>query len=152
MDHFKNDSSFRAAGQCLCAAVRFIVHGPLRDVIVCHCRDCRRWHGHVFAATAVKRDDLAVIQTGTLRWFTVPGDQPLPLRGFCSNCGSSLFWDAPERETISIAAGTLNSPTGLRTVAHIFTACAGDYEVLLDDGLPHHSHAAPSDLLKESFT
>jgi len=38
-----------------------------------------------------------------------------------------LFWDAPDRETISIAAGTLDEPTGLRTVAQIYTSSAGDY-------------------------
>jgi len=41
--------------------------------------------------------------------------------------GSSLFWDAPEGETISIAAGTLDLPTGLKTVEQIYTADASDY-------------------------
>jgi hypothetical protein len=48
-------------------------------------------------------------------------------RGFCVLCGSSLFWDAPDRETISIAAGTLDEPTGLRTTAQIYAESHGDY-------------------------
>jgi hypothetical protein len=38
-----------------------------------------------------------------------------------------LFWDAPDRETICIAAGTLDEPTGLKTIGQIYTAQAGDY-------------------------
>ena len=33
----------------------------------------------------------------------------------------------PRRATISITAGTLDAPTGLRTVKHIYTADAGDW-------------------------
>jgi hypothetical protein len=40
---------------------------------------------------------------------------------------SSLFWEAPGRDTISFAAGALDSPTGLKTVRDIYTEFAGDY-------------------------
>jgi hypothetical protein len=62
-----------------------------------------------------------------LRWIDSPESSTDARRGFCGECGSSLFWDAPDRETISIAAGTLDLPTGLRTVKHIYTASASDY-------------------------
>jgi len=35
-----------AIGGCLCQAVRYEIHGPLRDVIACHCTQCRRTSGH----------------------------------------------------------------------------------------------------------
>ncbi len=35
-----------------------------------------------------------------------------------------------------IMAGTMDSPTGLETVAHIFVGDAGDYYDIPDDGLP----------------
>jgi hypothetical protein len=63
-------------------------------------------------------------------------------RGFCGECGSSLFWDPPGRDTISIAAGSLDSATGLRTGAHWFVSQAGDYYELPDDGLPRHGGSA----------
>jgi hypothetical protein len=63
-------------------------------------------------------------------------------RGFCSECGSSLFWDAPGRPTVSIAAGTLDGTTGLRTTAHWYVSQAADYYELPADGLPHHAHSA----------
>ncbi len=42
------------------------------------------------------------------------------------------------RDTISVAAGTLDSPTGLRRAAHWYTAQAGDYYEIPDDGLPRN--------------
>jgi len=62
----------------------------------------------------------------------------MPRRGFCAECGSSLFWDAPGRETISIAAGALDEPTSLRLLGHVYVSQAGDYYELPDDGLPRH--------------
>ena len=38
-----------------------------------------------------------------------------------------MFWEAPGRETVSIAAGALDMPTGLRTVGQIYTEQAGDW-------------------------
>ena len=48
-------------------------------------------------------------------------------RGFCGICGSSLFWSLIDGDTISIAAGSLEQPTGLKTTINIFTQDAGDY-------------------------
>ena len=39
-------------GSCLCGAVRFEVHGPLRPVLACHCIQCRRQTGNYMSATA----------------------------------------------------------------------------------------------------
>ena len=132
----------RASGCCLCGAVRYEVRGPLRDVLLCHCRECRRWSGHVFAATAARRDDLILIESGGLRWVAGPESESEARRGFCGECGSSLFWDAPARDTISIAAGTLAEPTGLRLLGHVYVSHAGDYYDLPPDGLPRYERLA----------
>jgi hypothetical protein len=124
----------RATGRCLCGAVRYEVNGPLRDVTLCHCGECRRWHGHVCAATSVRSEHLRFVTDSGLRWIDSPQSAAHARRGFCGDCGSSLFWDAPDRDTISIAAGTLDPPTGLRTVRQIYTEDAGDYYEL--DRLP----------------
>jgi hypothetical protein len=47
-----------------------------------------------------------------------------------------LFWDAPGRETISIAAGTLDGDTELRVTGHIYVSHRAAYDDLPDDGLP----------------
>lgn len=130
------------SGGCLCGAVRYTVRGPLRGVLICHCVDCRRWHGHTAAMTSARRGDLVVSAPDLVRWFTVAGHGPRPRRGFCPECGSSVFWDAPERATIGITAGTLDQPTGLQSIGHIYVSHAADYERLVDDGLPHRAEAA----------
>jgi hypothetical protein len=131
-------SGGHAVGQCLCGAVRYEVHGPLRDVLLCHCVECRRWSGHVFAATSARREHLHVLQSDGLRWVASPESESDARRGFCGECGSSLFWDAPARDTVSIAAGTLDQPTGLRLLGHVYVSQAGDYYELPEDGLPRY--------------
>jgi hypothetical protein len=126
-------------GGCLCGAVRFEVRGPLRDVLICHCEECRRWNGHAAACTAARREDLVLLEDSTLRWIESPRSDAHARRGFCGQCGSSLFWDAPERPTVSIMAGTLDAPTGIRTISHWYVSQTGDYYDLPDDGLPRHA-------------
>jgi hypothetical protein len=111
-------------GGCLCGAVRYRVNGPLRDVFVCHCSVCARTHGGPACYSACERDDLELTESRTLRWHAHDGAE----RGFCGECGGRLFWSRPDRTTVSIAAGSLDRPTGLRTARHIFVDDAGDWE------------------------
>lgn len=119
-------------GGCLCGGVRYRVSGPMRPVVNCHCGQCRRTHGHFAAYTDTAREDLALTAEATLRWYE---STPRIRRGFCTGCGASLFWERMDGPTVGIAAGTLDGPTGLSTVGHIYVADAGDYYVV-DDGLP----------------
>lgn len=117
------------SGGCLCGAVRYEARGPLRDVVICHCGRCRRTHGHVGAYTEVASEDLALLEDRGLGWYIADGRE----RGFCRECGASLFWRRAGGGSTSIAAGTLDEPTGLRTVAHIFVDSKGDYYELADE-------------------
>jgi hypothetical protein len=127
-----------SSGGCLCGAVRYEVNGPLRDVVVCHCSRCLRTHGHAAAYSSCARSDLALVRDAQLRWYEADDRA----RGFCASCGASLFWSAAGRDSISIAAGTLDQPTGLKTVAHIHTRDRADYYEIdgeverFADGLP----------------
>ena len=71
-----------------------------------------------------------------LRWIASPESDAHARRGFCGECGSSLFWDAPGRDYVAIAAGSLDGDTGLRVAGHWFTSQKGDWYELPDDGLP----------------
>lgn len=133
-----------ATGGCLCGAVKYEVRGPLRDVVVCHCSKCRRFHGDRASYSRVMRDDLVLIEDRGLKWYrSVTDETPDVHRGFCSECGSSLFWDARQSDGISIAAGTLDQPTGLKTIAHIWMEQGGDY-YQLSDGLPQYQQRKES--------
>ncbi len=126
----------RGTGRCLCGAVTYEVRGPLRDVVLCHCVECRRWAGSVGAFAATRTEDLVISETESLRWIDSPDSARHARRAFCIDCGSSLFWQAAGGERVGIAAGTLDRPTGLAIAAHIYTHQAGDWDELPDDGLP----------------
>jgi hypothetical protein len=130
-----------ATGSCLCGAVSYEVAGPLQEVLICHCEECRRWHGHVSATAAADKGDLELVEQRGLRWINSPRSDAGARRGFCRECGSSLFWDAPGLETISIAAGTLDPPTGLHVAGHWYVSQAGDYYEIPEDGLPQHGRS-----------
>jgi hypothetical protein len=114
----------RSAGGCLCGAVRYEVAGPLRDVVICHCAMCRKTHGHVGAYTSAPRHALHLLEARGLRWYR---SSNFARRGFCGECGGSLFWERDASDVVSIAAGTLDAPTGLTTALQIFVDSAGDY-------------------------
>jgi hypothetical protein len=117
------------SGGCLCGAVRFEVHGSLRPIVMCHCTQCRRVTGHLMAATAARRADLRLLSAGELRWYDSSAQAR---RGFCGRCGSTLFWEARDRNYLSIAAGTLDDASGLTIACHIFVADKGAYYDITD--------------------
>lgn len=115
-------------GSCLCGAVTYRLNGPLRSVVACHCTQCRKTSGHYVAATQVEAKH-AVIEGETLTWYR-SSDQAE--RGFCSVCGSNLFWRRVGNDHLSIWAGTIDGPTGLRMESQLHTESAGDYYDLPD--------------------
>jgi hypothetical protein len=131
-----------ATGGCMCGQVRYQVHGALRDIICCHCEQCRRSSGHFVAATACRKANFRLLKQDTLKWFSVkPGER----RGFCGACGSSLLFESVSGERISISAGSLDRPQGLKIAAHIYAAEAGDY-YQIEAGVPvaaGGTHAVP---------
>ena len=115
-------------GSCLCGAVRYRVSGPLRPIIACHCIQCRKSSGHYVAATACPSKDLQ-IDGDTLQWFASSSEAE---RGFCSRCGSNLFWRRMGANSTSIWAGSIDGPTGLQIAQQMFTGSKGDYYDLPD--------------------
>ena len=102
---------------------RYEVRGKLRDVIACHCVQCRRTSGHFAAATACRRHAFRIVRGETLKWYVaVPGFR----RGFCSECGSNVFFKKEGGERVSRARGSLDEPQGLKIAAHTFAREAGD--------------------------
>jgi hypothetical protein len=114
--------------------VRFQVAGDLPPPVACHCSQCRRQSGHFWASTDVPRSALTIEGAAGVTWFRASGKVR---RGFCSTCGSFLFWDPVERDTIAVAMGAFERPTGTRLASHIYVADKGDYYEITD-GLPQN--------------
>lgn len=118
------------SGSCLCGDVAFTLSGDLAPVSCCHCTQCRKATGHYLASTETAADALSFTSDSSLKWYQ---SSDYAERGFCGNCGSTLFWRVIGSRDISIAVGSLTSPTGLKTARHIFTADKGDYYQTPDD-------------------
>ena len=114
-------------GSCLCGAVAFELHGHLDDVIACHCTQCRKQTGNYWASTHTADADLKFTRQYGLKWYASSDGAK---RGFCKECGSSLFWKKNGESMTSICVGSIDGKTGLKLGGHIFTADAGDYYVI----------------------
>lgn len=121
-------------GSCLCGAVRFTVSTELKPPDACHCVQCRKFTGHFSVSTDVPRSAVEISGAEAVTWFF---SSERVRRGFCSVCGSSLFFDPPAKDWIGIHLGAFDDPTGTRTELHVFAAEKADY-YQIDDGLPRY--------------
>ena len=117
-------------GSCECQGVVFELTGELRDVVFCHCSQCRKTSGHYWAATQVSKGNLNLIKATSLSWYD---SSDKARRGFCSVCGSSMFYERKGIGKISVSAGSLEIPTSLDRMRHIYVASKGDYYDISDD-------------------
>jgi len=132
------------SGRCLCGAVRFQVAGAVRDILVCHCVECRRWTGGPWPATVAQATELEIDGAEHLRWRHSPASEKGAERGFCTVCGSALFWRVPGGSRIGFGAGTLDDASGLEVAGHIWVEHAQAWSAI-PDGLPQHPRGYPVD-------
>ena len=126
-------------GSCLCNAVRFEVSGKLPGPDACHCSMCRKWTGHLFVGTDVPRASLTIHGEENITWYR---SSEKARRGFCTRCGSTLFFDpldTNKHDWIGVAMGASESPTNTRLRIHIHVADKGDYYDIRDD-LPQNEN------------
>ena len=122
-------------GSCLCGALRFEAAGDLNAPDACHCSQCRKQSGHYWASTDVPRSALKIHGEDNITWFFA---SERVRRGFCATCGSFLFWDPVRRDSVAVAMGAFETPTGTHLAKHIFVADKGDYYDIAD-GLPQNA-------------
>ncbi len=108
-------------GQCLCGAVRFESDTSSNKVGICHCGMCRRWGGGL--AGAWVRLKVRLTNSNDLKWWK---SSEWAERGFCGNCGSSMFWrvadsSAPPDMEWEVSVGVLEDDSNLEIADHIYT-------------------------------
>ena len=125
-------------GKCLCGAVEFTAKEIDPDGGMCHCDMCRRWTGS-FLMTASSDH---VTWSGGDR-ITRYQSSEWAERGFCSVCGSSLFYrvtaPGPYHGTYHLGLGTLDDAAGFDLKVEYFIdkkpacyAIEGDRETLTE--------------------
>lgn len=91
-------------GSCLCGAVLIAIKATRKTVSACHCSMCRKWGG----------GPLLTIECGSDVHFE--GDDNISIfkssewaeRGFCSKCGSHLFYRLKKGGHYEIPVGLLD--------------------------------------------
>ena len=104
------------SGQCLCGAVKFTAVPKTNEVGVCHCAMCRRNNAGPFFAidcgdTLVFEDETNVGVYDSSEWAQ---------RGFCKQCGSSLFWRLKDKSMGAVAVDAFDDLDGLEMTHEVF--------------------------------
>lgn len=95
-------------GGCQCGAVRYRATAMLDNAHLCHCRMCQKAVGNLFAAlVAAPKDALA----WTRGKPTVFMSSEHVERGFCSACGTPLFYNDVKANRTNLTIGSLDNPS-----------------------------------------
>jgi hypothetical protein len=114
------DSKQEVSGSCFCGAIGFAATLPSKWCAHCHCSMCRKSHGAGYVTWVGFDSGQVSITRGEdhLKWFdSSPGAQ----RGFCSNCGSSLFFRSERwAGELHIALGCMDDDIDRQPQANVF--------------------------------
>jgi len=109
-------------GKCMCGAVRLTATAKKSNVIVCHCDMCRRWSAGPFMAlncqTVTFEGGKSIGRIRSSDWAE---------RGFCTKCGSNLFYHLVDGSDYQIAAGLFDDQSMLRMSLQVFTDSKPDF-------------------------
>ena len=98
-------------GGCQCGAVRFRALGPPHRASLCHCRMCQKATGQPFGAYASFSTTALTWTRGDRRTFQ---SSDAVLRGFCSECGTPLTFEAADGGAhVGITIGAFDDPSAL---------------------------------------
>ncbi|QFY59606.1 GFA family protein [Rhizobium grahamii] len=101
------------SGGCQCGAVRYRAVGELGYPHLCHCRMCQKAAGNYFMPLASARREDFTVTRGEPKWFY---SSDIVRRGFCADCGTPLFFDTPDADSINIVLGSLDNPDRVKPV------------------------------------
>lgn len=104
-----------ATGRCLCGSVSFEAEGVEAHLHGCHCGMCRRWTGGPALAAAVQ----SVIFSGA-EHITRYASSDWAERGFCSRCGSHLFYRLKPADQYIIWMGAFDDTSGFELATEIY--------------------------------
>ncbi len=124
---------FNVSGKCLCGAVTYKATAASRDVSACHCDMCRRWTGGplLYIHADGKPEFTGADNIGVFR------SSEWGERGFCTKCGSILFWKTAGKDSFTFTAGTLDDQENLKFTREIF----------IDDKPPYYDFANETERL-----
>ena len=103
-------------GSCLCKSISFEIINECRYSVLCHCTMCQKSNAEFSNYTKVQNENIKFLNKKNLKWFFSSKNYK---RGFCNNCGSSLFFQSRHsKNEISVSTGSLNSKIPVK--GHIY--------------------------------
>ncbi|WP_394753543.1 GFA family protein [Crenothrix sp.] len=126
-------------GGCCCSAVRYEISAEPLSGFNCHCRTCQKSVGAPYlAAMFVLASALHI--TGNYKEYATPAASGhIMYRGFCPECGSSLFGrNNTFTEVRPVAAATLDDPSIFKPSKDIWVSEAQPWDYM-DPLLPKFS-------------
>ena len=94
-------NTVEAKGQCLCGAVEIEANSLQKNVGACHCGMCRNWGGGPFL-TIQCDGEVAINGSNHVSVFN---SSEWAERGFCSKCGTHLFYRVKQNQRYFFPAG-----------------------------------------------
>lgn len=129
-------------GSCLCGGIRYQAEGPLKQMVRCHCADCRKASGAEFATNgSVGASSFSLLQGDELlrEYESSPG----VFRVFCARCGSPLYKrDVRKPDSVRLRLGCLDSELTQQPRAHIFVRSRPGWSEICD-ALPQFETEPP---------
>tara|TARA_Y100000996_G_scaffold334074_1_gene270453 strand:- start:417 stop:842 length:426 start_codon:yes stop_codon:yes gene_type:complete len=103
-------------GSCLCKNISFEIFNECRYSVLCHCTMCQKSNAEFSNYTKVQKKNFKFKNKKTLKWFNSSKSFK---RGFCSKCGSSLFFQSRLSDLeLAVSTGSLNSSVPVK--GHIY--------------------------------
>ena len=92
------------SGSCLCGAISYSVEAGTGKANVCFCDMCKR-------ATGSQIPSFISVPRERVEWQGTPAvyaSSDIATRGFCSTCGTQMYYAGNRSTTFGLAAGTTN--------------------------------------------
>lgn len=105
-------------GECLCGKVQIRAQIAESHVDICHCSMCRTWGGGPLMGVSVTSAEQ--VDVGGEEYVTVFSSSEWAERGFCSQCGTHLFYRLKDGSFYDIPAGLVNLGEGTKLHSQIF--------------------------------
>lgn len=103
-------------GHCLCGKVEFSITNEAKTFDSCHCSMCRQWSGGPAFAVEAKNG----IDFKNTEFIKVYESSKWAERGFCSNCGSHLFYRLKNGVYSNVPLGLLENQSEFTFATQIF--------------------------------